>query len=233
MRAELPVLEAVLFDLDGTLVDSEPNYHEADKIFLAHRSIRLPEHIWPSVVGIGSETFIDMLRRDYGLTGDAQTLLEEKNRVYLEQARENTRAFPEMLAFVRACRDAGLKTAVASGSSPLVIRKSLEWAGLEGYFDLLLSAEEVNKGKPEPDIFLEAARRLGVSEGACLVIEDAKPGVIAAKAAGMRCVAIPSNPHLELDPAFLSADHLFAAGMPEFRSEGLVSLLVEAGVWPE
>ena len=225
-------LRAVLFDLDGTLVDSEPNYHRSDKLFLRDKGIQLPEPRWAGVVGMGSGAFIEMVRKEFGLVGETTRLLEEKNQYYLKHAEGNTRPFPEMLKFLELSREAGLLTAVASGSSPEIIRKSVGWAGIEADFDLLLSAEEVQRGKPAPDVFLEAARRLGVQNLDCLVVEDSKPGVLAAKAAGMRCVAVPSSPD-NLDPAFLQADHLFVGGMGDFLGDQLVDCLREAGVWPE
>jgi len=88
----------------------------------------------------------------------------------------------------------GLLLAVASGSSPGVIVSELEAIGLgDGPFSFALSASEVARGKPEPDVFLEAARRLGIPSESCLVVEDSRYGVVAARRAGMRCLALPAE----------------------------------------
>lgn len=224
-------LSTVIFDLDGTLIDSEANYHHSDQQFLEARGIHLPEEHWKDVVGVGSRSFLRTLQRDYGLTGDLDDLLAEKDSCYLKIARGNTRAFPQMQLFVEACHSRGIKMAVASGSSREAIEKTLGWAGLGQYFPVRVSADEVAGGKPQPDIFIEAARRMGVDPGECLVIEDSQYGVTAGKAAGMVCAAIPTVTTPPLAEAFLQADILFPGGMTEFTAEGLIHQLTERFQW--
>jgi beta-phosphoglucomutase-like phosphatase (HAD superfamily) len=108
--------------------------------------------------------------------------------------------------------------AVASGSSPEAITAVLSGTGLDSWFGTAVSADEVANGKPAPDVFLEAARRLGVSPGDCVVVEDAVPGAEAAHAAGMRCVAVPSVPAQADDPAFARAGLLVRGGQAEFTA---------------
>src|SRR5690606_33441581 len=157
-----PKLRALICDLDGTLVDSEPNYRKADIRFLDSYGVSMTEPEWDGVIGMGSEAFISMGRERLAIGRPIDVLLRENNESYLEIARGATFAFPEVATFVAEARGALPCMAVASGSSLEIIRMSLESSGLAAYFDVLVSAEEVPRGKPAPDIFLEAARRLGV-----------------------------------------------------------------------
>jgi len=226
-------LKAALFDLDGTLVDSEPNYHQADTLFLANHGITLSPECWLGIPGMGSATFIQLMMDEYGLRGQLPELLAEKNRIYLEIGSKHTAAFPEMLLFLQACREAGLRTAIASGSSPQIIRDTLQWAGIAAdSFELLLSAEEVAAGKPAPDVFLEAAARLGCAPEHCLVLEDSRAGVLAAAAAGMDCVAIPGLPLTGEDPVYSKARFLYPQSMPGFSCADLLQRLKSTGLWP-
>ncbi|AEW93226.1 MULTISPECIES: HAD family hydrolase [Streptomycetaceae] len=208
---------AVIFDLDGTLVDSEPAYYEAGRQLLARYGV--DGYSWEHharFVGIGTEETLAALRAEYRIAAPVQELLAGKNRIYLELAGRTVRAFPGMRELVERLRAAGVPMAVASGSSPRAIRAVLAGTGLDGAFALTVSAEQVEHGKPAPDVFLAAAERLGVAPERCVVLEDAAPGVTAAARAGMRCVAVPYLPEQADDPAFASADLLFPGGQREF-----------------
>lgn len=208
---------AVIFDLDGTLVDSEPNYFEAGRQLLAGNGVA--DFTWEDhtrFIGIGTRETLTVLRERYGLEAPVEELLAEKNRLYLDLAAARTEVFPHMRTLVRELTAAGLPLAVASGSSRAAIETVLESTGLDGEFTTVVSAEEVPRGKPEPDVFLEAARRLGVPAPDCVVLEDAPPGVEAAQRAGMRCIAVPYTPSAAGDPAFATAGLLFASGHAGF-----------------
>ena len=183
---------AVIFDLDGTLVDSEPNYHEAAREVLAHHGV--PGFSWrehQEFIGIGTRETLHTLRERYALTAPVEQLLREKNEAYLRLARRGTQVFPRMRTLVELLHGAGHRLIVASGSSLSAIETVLEGTGLLSLLPDFVSAEEVAHGKPEPDVFLEAARRLGLPPHACAVVEDATPGVLAARRAGMRRVFVP------------------------------------------
>ncbi|EPH43588.1 HAD family phosphatase [Streptomyces aurantiacus] len=217
---------SVIFDLDGTLVDSEPNYFEAGRQLLAEHGIT--DFTWEdheTYVGISTQETLALWKERYGLTAPLPDLLAEKNRRYLDLARTSTRVFPEMRKFVERLYDAGVPMAVASGSSRPAIEAILAGTGLDTHLTTLVSADEVAHGKPAPDVFLAAAALLGAAPADCVVLEDAAPGALAARAAGMRCVAIPYVAAQADDPAFASAELLLRGGQEEFTAQAALDWL--------
>ncbi|MFI1650061.1 HAD family hydrolase [Streptomyces avidinii] len=211
---------SVIFDLDGTLVDSEPNYYESGRRTLERHGV--PDFTWEQhsrFIGIGTRETLEILRERYGIQAPVDRLLAEQNAAYLELARTRTEVFPQMRRLVERLHTEGAQMAVASGSSREAIDAVLAGTGLDALLTTAVSAEEVAHGKPAPDVFLEAARRLGAEPADCVVVEDAAPGVRAARAAGMACVAVPYAPDIADDPAFASAGLLFPGGQPQFTAD--------------
>jgi HAD superfamily hydrolase (TIGR01509 family) len=220
---------SVIFDLDGTLVDSEPNYYEAGRRTLAEYGV--PDFSWAEherYVGISTRETIADWRERYGLSAPPEELLAVKNRHYLRLAGASTRVYPQMRAFVELLAAEGVPRAVASGSSPEAIGAILACTGLDRHLRTVVPADEVAHGKPAPDIFLEAARRLGADPADCVVVEDAAPGAAAAHAAGMRCIAIPYVAAQADAPEFAAADLLLRGGQEEFTARAAYAWLVES-----
>ncbi|MGW3204779.1 HAD family hydrolase [Streptomyces sp. NPDC001135] len=217
---------SVIFDLDGTLVDSEPNYYEASRRTLAEHGV--PDFTWAdheTYVGISTRESVALWRERYGLRAGVDDLLDATNRRYLELARAGTRAYPEMRKFVELLADEGVAMAVASGSSPEAMDAILAGTGLDAFLHTVVSADEVPRGKPAPDVFLEAARRLGANPADCVVLEDAAAGAAAAHAAGMRCVAIPYVAAQADAPGFATATLLLRGGQAEFTAQSAYTWL--------
>ncbi|MFF4982896.1 HAD family hydrolase [Streptomyces sp. NPDC001046] len=220
---------SVIFDLDGTLVDSEPNYFEAGRQTLAAYGV--PDFTWADherYVGISTRETVADWKDRYALPATVEELLAATNRRYLELARSATRAYPEMRGFVELLAADGVPMAVASGSSPEAVAAVLTGTGLDAHLRTAVSADEVAHGKPAPDVFLEAARRLGASPADCVVLEDAAPGAAAAHAAGMRCIAVPYVPAQADSPEFATAGLLLRGGQREFTARTAYDWLVES-----
>ncbi|MGY0065852.1 HAD family hydrolase [Streptomyces sp. QTS137] len=220
---------AVVFDLDGTLVDSEPNYYEAGRLTLAEHGV--PGFSWAEherYVGISTRETITDRRGRYGLHASVEELLEVKNGHYLRLAGASAHVYPEMRRFVELPAADDVPMAVASGSSPEAIGAILAGTGLDAHLRTVVSAEEVPRGKPAPDVFLEAARRLGADPADCVVLEDATPGAAAAHAAGMRCIAIPYIAAQADAPEFATAALLLRGGQREFTARAAHEWLTRA-----
>jgi len=217
---------SVIFDLDGTLVDSEPNYYEASRRLLAEHGITFTWQDNEQYVGISTWETLGVWQERYGITAPRLDLLGDLNHRYLELARTATRAYPEMRKFVELLAGEGVPMAVASGSSPEAIDAILAGTGLDAYLRTTVSADEVAHGKPAPDVFLEAARRLGADPADCVVLEDAAPGAAAAHAAGMRCIAIPYVAAQADAPEFARAGLLLRGGQEEFTARAAHDWLV-------
>ncbi len=224
-RVKTPLLRAVIFDCDGTLVDSEPAYLEADKAFLAPYGVFLSPADEERYVGAGNlEMAVDVKRR-FALLPSVEELLAQKNAAFMAIARERVTPYAEVIEVVRTLRARGVPLAVASGSSPSVLAFLLERFALVKLFDVIVSSAEVTRGKPSPEIFLETARRLRVAPRECLVFEDSLYGVQAAHRAEMRCVAIPSLAVRPLPRDFYDAERLYEGGMKDFTAEELLRWL--------
>jgi HAD superfamily hydrolase (TIGR01509 family) len=184
-------LRAVIFDMDGVLIDSEPLHFEATRRVLADHGVAYSAADNEEFLGITAFQTYATLRRRHRLAVAERDLVqaysEELLRIIPDRAQPMA-GVPEVLEELRA---AGLRLALASSAEPEVIRATLNGLCISGVFEVVISGAEVERGKPAPDIFLEAARRLGVPPGACLVVEDSRNGVLAARAAGIHCVAIP------------------------------------------
>lgn len=211
---------AVLWDLDGVLADTEALLLEAERVAFAAYGAEVTPELKRSFVRIGGGEVLAALADALGVDADLDDLARRKLEAYAGRL-PFLEGFPPTQAMVRLLAAAGVPQAVASGSPAEAIRAALHLVDLADVLTTVVSADEVPTGKPAPDVFLEAARRLGVPPGDCVVVEDAVPGVLAAAAAGMRCVAIPSAAD-PLDPRFEHADVVVRGGMAAVDPEALV-----------
>lgn len=182
-----------IFDCDGTLVDTMPLHHRAWSLALQRSGLRgeLDEDLFYSLGGVPTRRVAELLGAHYGLAVDADRMFVEKEEIFLELEGE-LRVIPAVVEFARrVARFAPVS--VASGGPKPIVRHTLERTGLADLFPIVVTPEDVLRGKPAPDMFLLAAERMGVAPSRCLVFEDATPGVEAARAAGMACVLVPSR----------------------------------------
>lgn len=186
------LIGAVLFDMDGVLVDSEGFIAEAAIAMLAERyGVAATREDFLPFVGMGENRFIGGVADKYGVSIDIERDKARTYELYFEVIRGRLREIRGASAFVRECRARGLKTAIATSADRRKLEANLREIGLaEADFDAAVDGLQVERKKPFPDIYLEAARRVGIVPTSCLVVEDATSGVKAAKAAGCACLAI-------------------------------------------
>jgi len=221
-----PKLKGVIFDLDGTLIDSEPNYYEADKQWFESFGETLTPEMKVPYIGMGNLAMVKDVKQKYNLPQSAEEMLKWKQQRYLELARKNTRAFPQMKKLVQMLMDRGLMLAVASGSGREIIEELLVLTGLREFFKVVISSEEVENHKPHPDIIEECARRMEIKPYNLAVVEDSRYGVEAGVRAGMRVLAVPESYQAGLDPAFKMAEMLVKDGMKTFDPDRALAWLV-------
>ena len=186
------MIQAVLFDMDGVLVDSEAFIAEAAIAMLAERyGVRATREDFRPFIGKGEDKFIGGVAEKYGVSVEIEADKARTYKLYFRLIRGRLKELPGAIDFVRECRARGLKTAIATSADRRKLEANLDAIGLaEADFDATVDGLQVERKKPFPDIYLEAARRLGVGAADCLVVDDAVSGVAAAKAAGAACLAL-------------------------------------------
>ncbi len=192
-------IQAVIFDMDGLMIDSEPLHKEAWQITLRRFGYELDEALFAQLVGLRTREDAVLLREHFHLPVKAEVLARQRNDLFLAGLPGRVKPMPglrELIAQVRGC---GLFSAVATSGERRYVDAVVRELNLDGVFDAMAVAEDVARGKPAPDVYLLAARRLGLPPAQCLALEDAPNGVLAAKAAGMRCVAVPNETTRSLD----------------------------------
>jgi HAD superfamily hydrolase (TIGR01509 family) len=177
--------------MDGVLADSEPLHQDVIRGLLAEYGVDWRPGDHDPTVGLTSVEGFAVICALHPLPHDPRRLDELYTERVLPVLRERVTPMPGVPDVPRALVARGVRLAVASSSSPAVIDATLMALGVRPLFQTTVSGVEVARGKPAPDVFLEAAKRLGVAPDACVVVEDSERGVRAARAAGMRCVAIP------------------------------------------
>ncbi len=180
--------------MDGALVHSERFITDAAILMFAEKGhVVLPEDFRP-FTGTGEDRFIGGVAEGRGITLDVQRAKARTYEIYLELIHGHREPIPGARRFVAECHDRGLRLAVASGADAIKVEANLREAGFPlAMFDALVTGSDIVRKKPAPDIFREAARRLGIDTSSCLVVEDAVVGVTAAKASGARCLALSTS----------------------------------------
>ncbi len=186
--------ESVIFDMDGVLADSEPLICAAAMEMFRRRGVVVREEDFLPFVGAGENRYIGGVAERHGVELDLAAAKAETYAIYLSLVPSRLKAFPGAVEFVESCRSAGWRCAVASSADRIKVEANLCQIGLPPEsWDALVCAEDVERRKPFPDIFLKAAERLGMNPFQCTVIEDAVNGIEAALAAGMYCVAVATS----------------------------------------
>ncbi|MGI8906525.1 MAG: HAD family hydrolase [Candidatus Sumerlaeaceae bacterium] len=183
-----PGIRGLVFDCDGTVADTMPLHYNAWTIALSQHSCDFPEALFYEMAGIPTVKIIELLNERHQYDMPVQQTADEKEKIFMSLLPLVT-AIEPVAEVVRQHADA-LPMAVATGGTRAICSKTLESLGLLHYFRAIVTADDVEHGKPAPDIFLEAARRIQVEPRLCLAFEDAELGLQAARAAGMQVLDI-------------------------------------------
>ena len=214
-------IKGFIFDLDGTLLDSEPLYLQADIMLLKEYGITFTKEMKEKYIGGGNLEEMKDFKNIYSdvIHDTIEELVNKKNKIYLDIISQGIPIYEKMFNMLKYVKSLGFKTALASGTSQNVLESIISNLNLESYFDTFLSTELVKASKPNPLVFLESLKRLGINNNECVVFEDSCHGVIAAKRANIYCVAIPYLTNKPLEKEFYEAEILFKNGMEEFDCE--------------
>jgi len=188
------MIKGVLFDMDGVLVDSEEFMCEAAVRMFAEKGIRVSKEDFAPFVGMGENRYLGGVAEKFGCDFDLEKDKARAYRIYAEITAGKLTPLPGVHDFMKRCKSRSLKLAVATSADQVKMEINLAALGLpSGTFDQTVNGLEVERKKPFPDIYLEAAKRLGLKPEECLVVEDAVSGIDSGKAAGCRCLGLTTS----------------------------------------
>jgi HAD superfamily hydrolase (TIGR01509 family) len=215
------LIAAVIFDMDGLMIDSEPLQKQAWQMTACRYGRVIDDALFTQMLGLRDVESTDLVIRAWGLPLDAKSLWTERDELYLSNLPGRLRAMPGLYELLAELQARGLRRAVATSGVRRYVEIVMRELGLENAWDALVVSQDVSRGKPAPDVYLLAAQRLNVPPAQCLVLEDAPNGIAAAKAAGMKCAAVPNDDTRALD---LSAADVVLPSLLAVR-DGLDGLL--------
>ena len=202
-------LEAVLWDMDGIIADTGPYHLKAWQEVFQKRGLKYPDEDFKRNFGKRNDTIIRSVAGDSIPSAEVDAIAVEKEAVFRQKIAPNLEPLPGAIELIKSLREYGVKIALASSAPIENIQFVTRGLGINDYFDAFVWGREVTEGKPSPQVFLLAAKRLGVEPKNCVVIEDSVAGVTAAKRAGMKCLAVTNtHPKTRLMEADLVVDTL-------------------------
>src|SRR5438477_7279931 len=199
---------AVIFELDGLLADSQPSWNEIDAALLAGYGVTYRGEYHRNVLGISYRLAVEFYKKAFGLSVSTEEMMRRRGEIATEFFASRVGLFDSVKEVLEELRQMKLHLAVATNSVSASARPFLDRHQLTGFFEVIVTGEEVEHGKPAPDIYLCAAKHLGIPADACLVVEDALPGIAAAKAAKMRVAVIPDRRFVDPSKYEKAADHV-------------------------
>lgn len=199
-------IEAVIFDMDGLLIDSEPLWREAEVYVFNNVGVPLTVEMTTQTMGLRTDEVVSYWQNRHPWnTPSKQEVSQQIDGTVIELIRQKCVAKEGVQEAVSLCKEAGLPVAIASSSPMLLITTVLEKLGIANQIDAVHSAHDEAYGKPHPAVYISTAKTLGIQPAHCLAFEDSVNGVISAKAAKMKCIAIP-EPNSRNDKRFGIAD---------------------------
>lgn len=198
-------IQAVIFDMDGVLIDSEPLWKIAMEAAFKAVGFNLTRKDFEKTVGLRIDEVIYYWFEHLAWKGGAEVVLDDILRRMIALIKQNGVALPGVKESLQFFRERGMKVGLATSSYTILIDAVLDGLGIRSFFDFTHSAEDEAYGKPHPAVYLHTAEKLGVAPSACMVIEDSLNGVIAGKAARMYVVCVPEKTHSP-NPKLIIAD---------------------------
>jgi beta-phosphoglucomutase family hydrolase len=211
-------LKAVIWDMDGVIADTADLHRESWQYAFKKQGLNFSDEEFQRIFGQRNDAIIRG-KMGKSVTQDTINLIaKDKEEFFRDAARRNLNPFPGVIDLLKTLKENGIGSAVASSAPIENIRLILSSLGIEDYFQAIVYGQEVSESKPSPQVFLRAAQKLKVEPGDCIVIEDAVAGVLAAKRAGMRCIAVTnSHPANSLSEANLIVDSLGKVGLKDLE----------------
>jgi len=185
--------QAVTFDLDGVLADSEPSWNQIDVKLLAEHGVNYRGEYHQNVLGVSYQVAVEFYKNAFNISASVEELMQRRGEIATDFFANRVGLFPSAKTTLEQLREMKLCLAVATSSVSASARPFLKRTGIGSFFHVVVTGDEVPRGKPHPDIYLRTTKKLGMHPEACLVIEDALAGVAAAKAANMCVAAIPDR----------------------------------------
>jgi HAD superfamily hydrolase (TIGR01509 family) len=206
-----PPFHAVTFDLDGVLADSEPWWNQIDAKLLAEHGVSYRGEYHRNVLGVSYRLAVEFYKNAFHISASVEELMRRRGEIATDFFANRVGLFPSAKTTLEQLREMKLHLAVATSSVSASARPFLDRTGIRRLFGVVITGDEVQQGKPHPDIYLRAAKKLGIAPEACLVIEDALAGVAAAKAANMRVAAIPDTRFVDPREYEMKADYVLGS----------------------
>jgi HAD superfamily hydrolase (TIGR01509 family) len=202
---------AVIFDLDGVLADSEPWWNQIDAKLLAEYGVSYRGEYHRNVLGVSYRLAVEFYKNAFHISASVEELMRRRGEIATDFFANRVGLFPSAKTTLEQLREMKLQLAVATSSVSASARPFLERTGIRSLFSVVVTGDEVQQGKPHPEIYLRAAKKLGISPEACLVIEDALAGIAAAKAAKIRVAAIPDTRFVDPREYEMKADYVLGS----------------------
>jgi HAD superfamily hydrolase (TIGR01509 family) len=200
-------IRAVCFDLDGLLVDSEPLHFEAQRRALAKRGLTYTLEDKLAVTGGAVRNSVRTIARKFGIEADAEALYQDRVAIFRQLMEDDLQLRPGAFDLLQRLRRRKVRCAVVTSGERDYLHDVLDQFEIDRFFVLTISADDVQKHKPDPPPYVRAAERLRLPPAACLALEDSRNGLLSAKAAGMACFVVPNS--LTMHQDFALADGLY------------------------
>jgi HAD superfamily hydrolase (TIGR01509 family) len=202
---------AIIFDLDGVLADSEPWWNKIDAQLLREYGAKnYHGQYHENVLGVSYRLAVEFYKKAFGINAPTEDLMKRRGEIATEFFANRVGLFPNTKRVLEELREMKLRLAVATSSVSASARPFLDRHRIGKFFDVIITGDEIERGKPEPDIYLFAAENLKLRANECLVIEDSLSGIAAAKAAKMRVAAIPDRRFVDPREYEKEADYLLS-----------------------